>query len=351
MNVLKPDLIWVEDRCYRFLGKGDSNEYVSPYMEDNNLDIEDEEEFNDSDIEITPYQSRKYKHTFHVAKSFFPFIIGSKHSVRKRLEIETRTTIQIPKMGQDGDVVIIGCDRKGIVTARRRIDLLIAVTRKRQHSTHFLSIPLNEGHIIMKFNMFKNSVLTNLGKVSKGIDERIFQTPSKLHLTIGILKLFDDVEREQAIKALDYCKEHIIKPAIKKYGQIPICLQGIEIMNDDPTETRILYAKVIDANNALQEICDKMVNYYANIGLLEQERENVKLHVTLMNSKFKLIDKEDTGENETIKTFDVSDILKAHENTSFGETVLKQIHISQRHTISSNGYYQATAKLNLTENL
>lgn len=63
----------------------------------------------------------------------------------------------------------------------------------------------------MKFNMFKNEVLTNSGKKSRGVDETIFQTPSKLHLTIGLMTLLDETERNKAIEALNYCNEHIVR--------------------------------------------------------------------------------------------------------------------------------------------
>ncbi|KZC07262.1 PREDICTED: activating signal cointegrator 1 complex subunit 1 [Dufourea novaeangliae] len=347
MNVLKPELVWVDGRCYRMLEKTESDGIV-PYTEDDYFDHENQEEFNDADIEITPYGSSRFQHSFHVAKSFFPIIIGSKHTVRKRIETETKTSIRIPKMGQDGDIVITGFSRKGIITARRRIDLLIETSRKRLGYTHFLSIPLHDGHIIMKFNEFKNNVLTESGKGSRGVNEKIFQTPSKLHLTIGLLKLLDNAEREQAIAALEHCKKHIVKPIVKKYGQIPICLQGTEIMNDDPAETRVLYAKLIDKNNALQEVADEIVNYYASIGMLQKERETVKMHVTLMNMKFKQRDEDGSKAHKSTETFDGSGILKAHADTCFGETVLKEIHISQRHTIGTNGYYQTTAKIDLT---
>lgn len=65
----------------------------------------------------------------------------------------------------------------------------------------------------MKFNVFKNDVLTNSGKTSKGVDETIFQIPSKLHLTLGVLTLLDDAKIKQAIEALNYCKEHVVKYA------------------------------------------------------------------------------------------------------------------------------------------
>lgn len=107
--------------------------------------------------------------------------------------------------------VIVGSDRKGIITAYHRINLLMEATRKKLSITHFISIPLNEGHIIMKFNMFKSDVLTRFEKTSRGVNQMIFQKPSKLHLTIALLTLLDDAERNQAIEALNYCKDHIVK--------------------------------------------------------------------------------------------------------------------------------------------
>ncbi|XP_043263400.1 activating signal cointegrator 1 complex subunit 1 [Colletes gigas] len=352
MNILKPELIWVDDRCYRCLRNKECDKHdIDPYIEydyDLNLDLDkDCQEEYDNIVEIEPHEETRFKHTFHVAKQFFPFIIGCKNAVRKKLETETRTVIQIPRIGQDGGIVIIGSNCKGIIKARHRINLLIESARSRLGFTHFLSIPLNEGQIIMKFNMFKNDIM-NMEKVPRGVDEMVFQKPSKLHLTIGMITLPDDVKRDKAIEALNYCEDHIIKPKIKQHGQIRIYMQGTDIMNDDPTEVNILFAKIIDKDNALQEIVDEIRNHYFSIGLLRKENEKAKLHVTLMNSAFR-IDKEAGYVRR--QQFDAQEILKVHENTFFGETTLKQIHISQLHTIGNNGYYQATAKIDFLEDL
>jgi len=84
-------------------------------------------------------------------------------------------------------------------------------SRKKIHYTHFLSIPLNKKEIMDNYNSFKNDVLEKYDKTAYNIDESLFQTPSKLHLTIGMLKLLDDNEKKQAIDALMDCKEKIIE--------------------------------------------------------------------------------------------------------------------------------------------
>lgn len=70
---------------------------------------------------------------------------------------------------------------------------------------------MNKKDIMDNYNSFKNDVLEKYDKTAYNIDEALFQTPSKLHLTIGMLKLLDDNEKKQAIDALMNCKEKIIE--------------------------------------------------------------------------------------------------------------------------------------------
>lgn len=107
--------------------------------------------------------------------------------------------------------VISARDRKAIISARHRINLLVETSRKKIRYTHFLSIPLNKKEIIERFNYFKDDVLKKYDKTTYNIDESLFQNPSKLHLTIGMLKLLDINEKALAIDALKICKEEIIE--------------------------------------------------------------------------------------------------------------------------------------------
>lgn len=107
--------------------------------------------------------------------------------------------------------MITGQTRNAIVSARHRIDLIIQSSRKKVRYTHFLSIPLNKEDIINKFSLFKNDILEKYNNIAYNIDELLFQTSSKLHITIGMLTLVDDNENKQAVDALINCKENIIE--------------------------------------------------------------------------------------------------------------------------------------------
>ncbi|XP_071566997.1 activating signal cointegrator 1 complex subunit 1 isoform X3 [Temnothorax nylanderi] len=338
MDVLEPELIWVNGRCYRFYeSTAWKNIHTSaPYMEDKESMCSNEE--SETEIQIIPHDTC-FKHTFYVPKIFYSHIIGTKGVTRRKLENETRTAIDIPKKGKDGNIVITGRDRKAIISARHRIDLLIEASKKKMRFTHFLSIPLNKKEIIDKYISFKNDVLEKYDKSTYNIDESLFQTPAKLHLTIGILKLFDDNDKQHAIDALKECKEYVIDPILKETGPINIQLQGVACMNDDPTDVKILFAQVAH-NEKLQELVDKVAEYFIDIGLMEKEREKIKLHATVMNTSFK-----NDYPARFKERFDASKILKVYKDTLFGGTILNQIDISELHTATKDDYYKSTGSI------
>ena len=63
-------------------------------------------------------------------------------------------------------------------------------------------------------------------------------------------------------------------------------LEGIDYMNDDPGQVNVLYGQCIDVSGRLQRLADSVVDHFEARGLLDREYERVKLHVTLMNTKF-----------------------------------------------------------------
>lgn len=82
----------------------------------------------------------------------------------------------------------------------------------------------------------------------------------------------------------------------------------------------------------------------------EHGRDSVKLHVTLINSKYGTRNSgtnvEETGSTKNIRkqrvTFDGSKILEKFADFDFGVMELEDIHLSQRHSTGTDGYYQPT---------
>ncbi|XP_067996447.1 activating signal cointegrator 1 complex subunit 1 isoform X4 [Melanerpes formicivorus] len=215
------------------------------------------------------------------------YIIGKKGETKKRLETETRTSISIPKPGVEGEIVITGQHRGGVISARTRIDVLLDSFRKKQPFTHFLSIALNQPNIQERFLQFKEEVLEKCSQ-DPGVSSSLFQTPAKLHLTLGTLVLLNEQEIQKACHLLQRCKEDFVDQIA---GGKPLTVEvaGVEYMNDDPAMIDVLYAKVHmkDGSDRLQVIADQLVERFVASGLMLKEWDRVKLHATVMNTLFR----------------------------------------------------------------
>lgn len=354
MDVLNPELMWIGQRCYRVnipteYRKSDEKVRVKYEAED---DFNCELEIGDDDFyEIESVDNgRKFQLKVHVPHMFHSQIIGAKGNTKRRLEQETSTSIQVPKIGaKDTNVLIKGNSKKDVMSAKNRLDLIMVAGRSKQQFTHFLSVSFATNEIKKNFLKFKQEVL----KDSDGLNESLFQKPEKLHLTILMLVLLDNQDRVIAAEYLQDCKEMIIDRILQK-KPLKAELTGLNYMNDDPSAVDVLYAKVV--SEELQQIANEIAQYFASRGFIQLQHENVKLHVTLMNSRFSdnddAIEKDEVqdlrdGNRNQKKTFDASKILKKFKDFHFGSLTIDEIHLSQRYSKASNGYYESTGVLKI----
>nr|XP_033798246.1 activating signal cointegrator 1 complex subunit 1 isoform X2 [Geotrypetes seraphini] len=357
MEILRPTLINIGGRIYR----------KNTVQERSYQNEEDEEEggfyagaadcADEPCGDIVVEQTEKgFQCTLPVPSPLFKYIIGKKGETRRRLESETRTSISIPKPGMEGDIVITGQQHSGVISARTRIEVLVETFRKKQPFTHFLSFPLNQPEIQEHFLQFKEDVLEQCSK-DWGVDGSLFQNPAKLHLTIGTLVLLSEQEVQRACEVLLSCKEDF---AEKLMGgkTLQVEVSGIEYMNDDPGMVDVLYAKVQtkDGSERLQLLADRLMEKFLKSGLMLKEWDRVKLHATVMNTLFRRDPYAEERSSATSgkpaprerESFDARNILKKFENFVFGELELKTVHISQRFSTDSSGYYTSSGHMTLT---
>lgn len=62
--------------------------------------------------------------------------------------------------------MIQGHDKKGVISAKTRLEVLVDSARQREPFTHFLSIPVQSEDIVAKFEEFQFSVLEDPKRVS-----------------------------------------------------------------------------------------------------------------------------------------------------------------------------------------
>uniref|UniRef100_A0A9J7YEQ3 Activating signal cointegrator 1 complex subunit 1 n=1 Tax=Cyprinus carpio carpio TaxID=630221 RepID=A0A9J7YEQ3_CYPCA len=276
---------------------------------------------------------------------------------RERLVSDWNQTPRLPSASQnkawkDRSVrdVVTGAHRAAVASAVTRVEVLIDSFRRKQPFTHFLSFALNHPQVQQGFLRFREQVLERCGQ-DAGVDESIFQNPAKLHLTIGTLALLNEQEVTRASKLLQQCQD-VIRD-ITEAKPLPVEVRGIEYMNDDPSMVDVLYAKVRvqDGSDKLQQIADRLVECFAAAGLMERERDRVKIHGTVMNTLFR---KDPSAEDKSAsarpgakdrEAFNAKNILQMFGEVYFGAFELNSVQLSQRFSTDDTGYYSSAGRV------
>lgn len=360
MDVLCPKILNIDGRKYR-LNTDDCcpNEYVEPeinkaekqmhnsktserlpaYVERDDIE---EEESDDLNIYM---EGDRCVLKLEAPNIFYGLIIGRNRENLKNLEYQTRTRIKIPGMRENNVITIKGEQRANVIAAKSKIDAIIKRGRFKQSMTHFVSLPMVNPIVIDNYLAFKKIVLDECGQC-RGITELLFQDQFRLHLTITCFVLCNAAEIKRAIKLMEQCENTIIKPMNLK--SLDVLVSGLDYMNDDPSEVNVLYAKV--ESPEIQMLADKIQTFFQDCDLALQPRNNhVKLHITLMNSGFYNYQSSVNGDsgNKSHLTFDARKIIEKFNDYTFGTVQLSEVHLSQRHTVESNGYYKSSVVLKL----
>ncbi|KAJ8305691.1 LOW QUALITY PROTEIN: hypothetical protein KUTeg_016236 [Tegillarca granosa] len=272
MDVLRPQIIKIGNRCYR------KNPSLQNDMKKNHgaKDVVQNCDWNDEacDTQFDIVETDKgFEISLDIPSTFFKHIIGKKGETRRRLENETKTQIKIPKSGQEGPIIVAGHDKQGVISAKTRIEVIVDSARQREPFTHFLSFPVTSEAVKCAFTDFKSDVLR--------------QCDSN-------------------------CLEDLIRPILKDKPLISR-VKGLEYMNDDPNNVDVLYAKVelIHDPERLQILVDRLVDKFTASGFMQREHDHVKLHITVMNT---LMRKDPSGAPLPWKQDRKGDIRKDRES-------------------------------------
>jgi len=292
------------------------------------------------DLDIRTEKKGGYSLKMHVAPCFYPFIIGKKGNTKQRIEKETGTSLTIGQDSSKEPITIKGPAKNSIINAHTRLEIIIETASKTLPYTHFLSIPLNLPSVIENATKFNEDLIQECEKKKvQGFDPSLLQQPTQLHMTIVMLKLFDEI-------AVNKTKVLLSSLAPKIYDvlgtrSLHVHLQDLDIMNDDPSDAKVIHLKVKTAENddRLAKLCEFLVSSFKNAGLLDetQDRE-VKLHVTLLNVRFR-------AQTSLPQPLDAKPILSMYGKLDFGDVKLPALHLSERGKFDSDGYYHCVMKI------
>ncbi|KAK7090064.1 activating signal cointegrator 1 complex subunit 1-like [Littorina saxatilis] len=358
MEVLRPQLVRIGNRIYR-KNPVAAREGTNPEDEEMEPDFDTAEACYDDEVCDVDFDIEEFSGGFRMRLDFpstyFKYIIGKRGDTKRRLETETRTQIRIPRAGQEGEIVIQGHDKKGVISAKTRVEVLVESARQKQPFTHFLSIPIQSEEIWERFEEFKFQIMDDDARES-AVDPSIFQTPQKLHMTIGTMVLLNDKEIQRAKDLLHQCFDDLLEPILQG-SPLFIDIRGLEYMNDDPGAVDVLYAKVQPSPEAdkLQMLVDRLVDKFVSANLMQRQYERVKLHITVINTLFRKDpsgasapqQSNARGPSRDRESFSAISILQKFGDFDFGPYQVDSVELSQRYSTAQNGYYESASSLKL----
>ncbi|KAH8269612.1 hypothetical protein KR018_010511 [Drosophila ironensis] len=295
-------------------------------------DEDDEENAADENIETTVIGD--FKLFLHVPQVFYGGLIGTKGGTKRRIEEQTNCSIFIPRQyDRSSDVVITGKERSHVCAALRQVRRILDSLRRKVLPTHFLGVALNSGVVLQRFKDLKASILAaNL----PGINEALFISEMKIHITLGMLVLIDENERKQALAELEACR-----PLLMAFeNPFDIKVKGLEIMNDDPSAVRVLYGRPESPD--LQKFADQCLAHFQKTLLCAKdktERKSIKLHMTVMNSRYA------KGKVVCDDTFDAREILTRFGDYDFGSIKCRAIHLCVLKSFGEDNFYKISGSL------
>ncbi|GMR34773.1 hypothetical protein PMAYCL1PPCAC_04968 [Pristionchus mayeri] len=300
-----------------------------------------------ADPRVKQEGEKRWTASIEVPKNLHGLLIGPKHTTKTEMEKATQCRIIFPARHDTITKTIRISSAAGAESVARCLDRIEAVVISGQKTgriskdpTHFAAIPCNYGCVIDQFRTFKDMVMTCDELDDSLKNEALFASHNKLHLTICMLHLDTDEDKASA--------KQIMAEMSKKYGerdQLAVEIEKLDIMNDDPSSVHVLFAKV--HGSYLQDMVDDVRAAYVKAGLVVRDNkdEHVKLHMTVMNSRYAPVSEENKGPEYTgyknRKTFDAEALMKYHPNFHFGVFIVDRMDICTRYTEDKEtGYYE-----------
>lgn len=287
-----------------------------------------------------------YKRTFKIPWYYCKALQDNRytHDIEKIKQGHSKLTIS-PNSKEDSTVTIFSDEEDKVGLSILHFHGLLSKIRDGIPVQQFLSVPVLNQEIQLRFQKFKEDVLS---MESEGVEDSIFQKVGKLHLTINVFSLVDEQEVGAAKQALVDCKTGIIMPFIEKKLPLKLDIRGIDCMQGNHSKVHVLYAKAkfVDENADFnfQILLDKINEYFYKRGLTtDSSSDHVKIHLTLMNTKYRRNNSGSRRRYMKRTHFNATEILSQYKDFSFGQSDVNCINLC---LLSGGGeYYKSLAQI------
>ncbi|KAJ1281856.1 hypothetical protein BS78_03G005800 [Paspalum vaginatum] len=343
--------------------------------------------------------SETYSSTIKVDAPLMRFVKGKGGSTQRQIEEGTGVKIIFPSSREETFVVLEGKSAESIRKASQMIANVLeeAVQSRMLDYSHFISLPLAiHPDLVNKLNYFQSSILgdedtdkdesRSEGPIDEvdhdhkqadgssvsiklrvqeeelveakrgsegsgsslkdfGIDKSIFIKPKTFHLTVVMLKLWNNERIAKASDVLQSISTQVNEALENR--PISIQLRGLTCMKGSPAKARVVYTPVLEVGGEgrLARACKVIIDAFVKSGLvLERDaRQELKLHATIMNVRHRKSKKR----NQWNDAFDAREIFRKYGKEEWGEYPIPEVHLSQRFKFDESGYYHCCSSIPL----
>lgn len=191
-------------------------------------------------------------------------------------------------------------------------------------------------------------VLKSSNLADLGIEKSIFIKPKTFHLTVLMLKLWNNERVTAATEVLQRISSKVMD--VLEGRPVYVRLKGLERMRGSLAKAQVLYTpvEVIGGEERLLRACQVITDAYIEAGLvLEKDKgHKLKLHGTVMNVKHR----KRQQRTKRFDSFDARTIFEQYGSEDWGEYIIPEVHLSQRFKFDENGYYHCCASIPFPEN-
>lgn len=317
-----------------------------------------EEEDDDGEVreldDQMEYEGDEWVLKLPIPAAFHRFIVGARARNKQKLEMESGARIVVPHREENEDAIYLRARQKQqIYSCKAQIELLCEREESKLEFTHFLSVPLAyDAKFRQQVDQFREDVVLQR---FPGIDGSIFMPTRRMHFTLCMLKLHSHAQVEEMKGVLKDLASRIAETA--EFAKPLIAsLRGLHIMTDDPTNVGVVFttdrshALQNRMNNVSQLIYDELNsrNLVSQQSLMSQRvlssdgvHAEVKLHATLMNTKYNKSNWREDGSRGDRESFDASAMMERFGQVDFGEVPLREIQLSCLEEMGDDGYYRS----------
>ncbi|KAJ2656630.1 hypothetical protein IWW48_004940 [Coemansia sp. RSA 1200] len=218
--------------------------------------------------------------------------------------------------------------------------------------THFISLPITSTKVQGKVREFQNIAWRKRGL--EGMSDSSFVKPSRMHITVGMLRLPTAEEQRAAAECLQSLEKGV-REILGEGRALDVRVYGLETMEQDRREARILYAKVEDASESggrLQSVCEYVRDAFGKAGFIDDGMRELKLHMTVIRASGTRPvvgggkgDAGQDGKGQSARsrrrrfTVDARELIEEFGQESFGTCRIGQIQIARRFHFTEDGAY------------